>query len=60
MIWGVGRAAVAALEAEGIRTIADLRTRDRAALLRRFGTSATGSGASPTARTLGRSPPTTR
>jgi DNA polymerase IV len=38
VIWGVGRAAVAALEAEGIRTIADLRTRDRAALLRRFGT----------------------
>jgi DNA polymerase-4 len=37
MIWGVGRAAAAALEAEGIRTIADLRTRDRAALVKRFG-----------------------
>ena len=38
LIWGVGRAAVAALEAEGIRTIADLRARDRKALIRRFGT----------------------
>jgi DNA polymerase-4 len=37
VIWGVGRAAVAALEAEGIRTLADLRARDRALLLRRFG-----------------------
>jgi DNA polymerase-4 len=37
VIWGVGRAAVAALEREGIRTIADLRSRDRAALGRRFG-----------------------
>ncbi len=37
LIWGVGRAAVAALEAEGLRTIADLRDRDRAWLIRRFG-----------------------
>ena len=37
LIWGVGRSAVAALEGEGIRTIADLRARDRKALLRRFG-----------------------
>ena len=37
LIWGVGRAAAAALEAEGLRTIADLRTRDRAWLTRRFG-----------------------
>src|SRR5690606_6149643 len=37
MIWGVGRAAVQALEAEGLRTIADLRARDRAWLIRRFG-----------------------
>jgi DNA polymerase-4 len=37
VIWGVGRAAVAALEREGIRTIADLRSRNRAALGRRFG-----------------------
>ena len=29
VIWGVGRAAVAALERDGIRTIADLRARDR-------------------------------
>lgn len=37
-IWGVGRAAVQALEQEGIRRIVDLRSRDRAALIRRFGT----------------------
>jgi DNA polymerase-4 len=37
VIWGVGQAAVAALEREGIRTIADLRTRDRRQLVRRFG-----------------------
>jgi DNA polymerase-4 len=37
LIWGVGRAAVAALEAEGLRSIADLRARDRAWLTRRFG-----------------------
>jgi DNA polymerase-4 len=37
IVWGVGRAAVRALEAEGIRTIADLRARDRASLTRRFG-----------------------
>jgi DNA polymerase-4 len=37
VIWGVGRAAAAALEREGIRTIADLRARDRKALIRRFG-----------------------
>lgn len=37
IIWGVGRSAVAALEAEGIRTIADLRTRDHSSLQRRFG-----------------------
>lgn len=36
-IWGVGEAAVRALEADGIRSIADLRTRDRDRLLRRFG-----------------------
>jgi DNA polymerase-4 len=38
VIWGVGQAAVRALEADGIRTIADLRARDRAHLVRRFGT----------------------
>jgi DNA polymerase-4 len=38
IIWGVGQAAVAALEQVGIRTIADLRTRDRKALINRFGT----------------------
>jgi DNA polymerase IV len=38
IVWGVGQAAVRALEAEGIRTIADLRNRDRDRLLRRFGT----------------------
>ena len=37
IIWGVGQAAVRALESEGIRTIADLRARDRDRLLRRFG-----------------------
>jgi DNA polymerase-4 len=37
VIWGVGPAAVAALEAEGLRSVADLRARDRAALVRRFG-----------------------
>ena len=37
IIWGVGGTAVAALEAEGIRTLADLRGRDRARLQRRFG-----------------------
>jgi DNA polymerase-4 len=37
VIWGVGRAAVTALEREGIRTIADLRARDRKTLVRRFG-----------------------
>jgi DNA polymerase-4 len=37
VIWGVGRAAAAALEREGIRSIADLRARDRKALIRRFG-----------------------
>ncbi|MBP7240655.1 DNA polymerase IV [Amaricoccus sp.] len=36
-IWGVGPAAAAALEAEGIRTFADLRRRDRKALVTRFG-----------------------
>jgi DNA polymerase-4 len=37
VIWGVGKAAVRALEGEGIRTIADLRARDRKLLIRRFG-----------------------
>ena len=37
IIWGVGRPPLRALEAEGIRTIADLRGRDRDRLLRRFG-----------------------
>jgi DNA polymerase-4 len=37
LIWGVGQAAVTALEREGLRTIADLRARDRAWLARRFG-----------------------
>ena len=37
IVWGVGLAAVRALEAEGIRTIADLRGRDRDRLTRRFG-----------------------
>ena len=38
LIWGVGKTTLAALNSEGIRTIADLRTRDRKALIRRFGT----------------------
>jgi len=37
IIWGVGQATLAALHAEGIRTVADLRTRDRKHLIRRFG-----------------------
>jgi DNA polymerase-4 len=37
LIWGVGRAAATSLEADGIRTIADLQTRDRKDLIRRFG-----------------------
>ncbi len=37
IIWGVGRAAAAQLEREGIRTLADLRARDHASLVRRFG-----------------------
>jgi DNA polymerase-4 len=37
LIWGVGRATLDALEAEGLRTIADLRGRDRKALIARFG-----------------------
>ncbi len=37
VIWGVGQAAVRTLEAEGIRTLADLRDRDRKALIKRFG-----------------------
>ena len=37
VIWGVGRAATTALEAAGIRSIADLRARDRKALVGRFG-----------------------
>lgn len=37
LIWGVGKATLAALNAEGIRTIADLLTRDRAHLVRSFG-----------------------
>ncbi len=37
LIWGVGQAAVTALEREGLRTFADLRARDRAWLARRFG-----------------------
>lgn len=36
-IWGVGKATAAALEAEGLRTIADLRRADEARLIRRFG-----------------------
>ena len=36
-VGGVGRAAAAALEAEGIRTFADLQTRDREVLIRSFG-----------------------
>jgi DNA polymerase-4 len=37
VIWGVGRATLAALQRDGIRTIADLRARDRKALIHRFG-----------------------
>ena len=37
IIWGVGQATLTALQREGIRTIADLRTRDRKTLLLRFG-----------------------
>ncbi|HVL20718.1 MAG TPA: DNA polymerase IV [Amaricoccus sp.] len=37
VIWGVGQAGLKSLEREGIRTIADLRARDRATLVRRFG-----------------------
>ncbi|MDK9694853.1 MAG: DNA polymerase IV [Siculibacillus sp.] len=36
-IWGVGRATAAALEAEGLRTVADLRKADEGRLMRRFG-----------------------
>ena len=36
-IWGVGKATAAALEAEGLRTIADLRRADEGRLMRRFG-----------------------
>jgi DNA polymerase-4 len=36
-IWGVGKATAAALEAEGFRTIADLRKADEGRLMRRFG-----------------------
>jgi len=38
LIWGVGKTTLAALNSEGIRSIADLRSRDRKALIRRFGT----------------------
>lgn len=37
IIWGVGQAGLRSLEREGIRSIADLRARDRALLVRRFG-----------------------
>ncbi|MFT3975327.1 MAG: DNA polymerase IV [Amaricoccus sp.] len=37
IIWGVGQAGLRSLERDGIRTIADLRGRDRATLVRRFG-----------------------
>lgn len=37
VIWGVGQAATAALEREGLRTVADLRARGRRALVARFG-----------------------
>lgn len=36
-LWGVGRATAAALEAEGLRTVADLRRVDESRLMRRFG-----------------------
>ncbi len=38
LIWGVGAAAVRSLAAEGIVTIGDVQRRDRAAMLRTFGT----------------------
>ena len=38
LLWGVGQATLAVLQGEGIRTIGDLRTRDRKDLIRRFGT----------------------
>lgn len=37
IIWGVGTAGLRSLEKEGIRTFADLRARDHATLVRRFG-----------------------
>lgn len=37
LIWGVGAAAVASLEREGIRVIGDLRRRERRYLIERFG-----------------------
>jgi DNA polymerase IV len=37
VIWGVGKSTRTALEAEGIRTIADLRLRERKYLAKRFG-----------------------
>ncbi|TPE47965.1 DNA polymerase IV [Amaricoccus solimangrovi] len=37
LIWGVGAAAVASLEREGIRRIGDLRRRERKYLIERFG-----------------------
>ena len=37
LIWGVGAAAVASLEREGIHTIGDLRRRERKQLIERFG-----------------------
>jgi DNA polymerase-4 len=37
VIWGVGQAGLASLERAGIRSIADLRARDRATLVRGFG-----------------------
>lgn len=37
IIWGVGAASLKILELEGIRTFADLRARDLATLVRRFG-----------------------
>lgn len=37
IIWGVGGSTRRALEAEGIRTIADIRQRDRKQLIERFG-----------------------
>ncbi len=37
LIWGVGPSTLAALDAAGLRTVADLRSRDRTALIARFG-----------------------